>query len=1006
MSCLCICVDCRDKSCDIRIVNKEVSRRHLEVYVNDDGNVCVLSMGREPICLNGEQVLSPRVLQSGDKIEVLLEGRTREFFFKASTTDKTAEEMHQAVASRGGIGSPLAASSIANQRASAIAETDEHENVEGMDVDGKVGNNEPNRLAKAVDDKVEDVPRCGGEIAETMEPKSENGGTIQDAEHPQNDVSMIERDVEYRVESMMGQGDVKVSHEEILDTVSRMVNEIITRVIQSAEAAESILTPVSTHQKRKSVRFVSMTPEGDACDATMTIRCTPCKDDNHTVMVEDNTIAFSEWGFKTMQKEATQEDAVECGKSGLQKLSSGKETPLSVNATNSGSIDKRLTPRSGTLEGNDFQYAPLQTTPGLAAPATTPVTATRPSTAQRKNREVDFNILARKLGEIAEEHDVQFELPKDFMRFTPLSTTRGKRRSIGDSQSCKIAPSKRLSLCSNSKEDGNLEYDLPKDFMRFTPMSVPIRSVQKDAKSGTTDSSGKNFDLPKDFMRFTPTSASGVKRQSSSTNGTVEYDLPKDFMRFTPMSVPSKRMDGTNIKAALNVIERSMSAVGNIQESEDDGAEEIATLRSVGHAVHDLADALDHVASVKKSGYRAKTPGVKITIVEKGNTFKTSNPEVKVLFGGAPALDTVICDGEKEVDDNTVEKGQEVKPATKADLLSRFKSALIQASSYKTQSLVLGKHLRKSSARLSKVKLTARVLSTKYRAEKAKRIELQNTLKKLIERREKEEEFSSGEEKSEQDHVQHAVNRVVVVGYAQKDCPSNLEIAGNVVVIRKPTTPSHLNTSDAITPAQKPMMNSIRRSSLKKSVRRISSGQEMHVIMDDIKMPAWIYEKEAEDEDANKNELEVEPDSQDEIEALQELENSIKDPLPEGPSEDEENMVEDTCHICNVGDDGDILLLCDSCDNACHLQCCQPPLKRVPKGDWFCVDCKEKTKPSTRNGPAKRKASATKKSPVNKKQAKENVSITGSKRSNRAASQKKSPAPTRTRRTRATARNA
>ena len=38
-------------------------------------------------------------------------------------------------------------------------------------------------------------------------------------------------------------------------------------------------------------------------------------------------------------------------------------------------------------------------------------------------------------------------------------------------------------------------------------------------------------------------------------------------------------------------------------------------------------------------------------------------------------------------------------------------------------------------------------------------------------------------------------------------------------------------------------------------------------------------------------------------------------------------------------DEGDILLLCDSCDNACHLSCCQPPLKRVPKGDWFCLGC-------------------------------------------------------------------
>ena len=112
--------------------------------------------------------------------------------------------------------------------------------------------------------------------------------------------------------------------------------------------------------------------------------------------------------------------------------------------------------------------------------------------------------------------------------------------------------------------------------------------------------------------------------------------------------------------------------------------------------------------------------------------------------------------------------------------------------------------------------------------------------------------------------------------------------------------------------------------------------------------------------------------------------------------EEEEEESEDFCHICGQSDEGDILLLCDSCgeqaglenvgsleqmlsmvpttcvrafssmptalgalpsnpapvllsmpapslnpcaDNACHLSCCNPPLKCVPKGDWFCVEC-------------------------------------------------------------------
>lgn len=53
-------------------------------------------------------------------------------------------------------------------------------------------------------------------------------------------------------------------------------------------------------------------------------------------------------------------------------------------------------------------------------------------------------------------------------------------------------------------------------------------------------------------------------------------------------------------------------------------------------------------------------------------------------------------------------------------------------------------------------------------------------------------------------------------------------------------------------------------------------------------------------------------------------------------------MLDGRCHVCGLSEEGDVLLLCDSCDNACHLTCCQPPLKRVPKGDWFCTECAAK----------------------------------------------------------------
>jgi PHD and RING finger domain-containing protein 1 len=34
------------------------------------------------------------------------------------------------------------------------------------------------------------------------------------------------------------------------------------------------------------------------------------------------------------------------------------------------------------------------------------------------------------------------------------------------------------------------------------------------------------------------------------------------------------------------------------------------------------------------------------------------------------------------------------------------------------------------------------------------------------------------------------------------------------------------------------------------------------------------------------------------------------------------------------------LLLCDSCDLGYHLECLTPPLSRVPRGEWFCPDCR------------------------------------------------------------------
>ncbi|KAI5601740.1 hypothetical protein BDE02_01G111900 [Populus trichocarpa] len=48
------------------------------------------------------------------------------------------------------------------------------------------------------------------------------------------------------------------------------------------------------------------------------------------------------------------------------------------------------------------------------------------------------------------------------------------------------------------------------------------------------------------------------------------------------------------------------------------------------------------------------------------------------------------------------------------------------------------------------------------------------------------------------------------------------------------------------------------------------------------------------------------------------------------------------CVICDLGGN---LLCCDSCPRVYHLQCLDPPLKRIPMGKWQCPKCSQKSDP-------------------------------------------------------------
>ncbi|XP_022096369.1 bromodomain adjacent to zinc finger domain protein 1A-like [Acanthaster planci] len=55
---------------------------------------------------------------------------------------------------------------------------------------------------------------------------------------------------------------------------------------------------------------------------------------------------------------------------------------------------------------------------------------------------------------------------------------------------------------------------------------------------------------------------------------------------------------------------------------------------------------------------------------------------------------------------------------------------------------------------------------------------------------------------------------------------------------------------------------------------------------------------------------------------------------------------DDTCTNCGHGGE---LICCDTCPKAFHMECCKPPLARVPKGQWSCEVCKKASVKQSKN---------------------------------------------------------
>ncbi|KAI3467513.1 hypothetical protein Pfo_024176 [Paulownia fortunei] len=48
---------------------------------------------------------------------------------------------------------------------------------------------------------------------------------------------------------------------------------------------------------------------------------------------------------------------------------------------------------------------------------------------------------------------------------------------------------------------------------------------------------------------------------------------------------------------------------------------------------------------------------------------------------------------------------------------------------------------------------------------------------------------------------------------------------------------------------------------------------------------------------------------------------------------------EGICKVCGMDKDDDNVLLCDKCDSEYHRYCLNPPLLKIPEGNWYCPSC-------------------------------------------------------------------
>lgn len=629
---------------------------------------------------------------------------------------------------------------------------------------------------------------------------------------------------------------------------------------------------------------------------------------------------------------------------------------------------------------------------------------------------VDVNSLAARLAELAEEHDITFELPADFMRFTPM--TIGAKKSISVIVTPRTGGVKSAAMSAprtaGRSRLGQVIADEP---------AATEEVMQPWTNKSTACDLGEVVDQVTAVLEAAASarkSVNGNRRSLSRTPG-AKIAILGGNVNDAPCSatVPASIAVLSSIKN-----NKYLSLDGKSQEQLDTVPLDQDMVEQAMMNATSEDDKPQGAASLQQQKPRENFSGVPSTVGICSDEDNRHEQRCNDDSGESNEGD--------ELDSVQQEERPMIAPAPATDgsvPKLQYTRLLLKAKSYRAQVLQLTGQARSATARSLRLKRVATALGAALQLERARRLELQDALKQIVANREEEEadmecainensemmpdadDGAMDTDAAENNASAQAIiaPKVIVVGYKPAPVPQCTEMAGCVVVVRPPRRTTAVSPVTA-TPgpasfnrtAKTPISIKKTPKTVHRSVRRTPAlvGKAGDVVVDDVQVPGWVFEEEGKESSVQavinvEAELaEVEREEAKEAAAMKKLEGEVANVDVEDELDDDMEDGVDVCHVCSAGEEGDVLLLCDGCENACHLSCCDPPLKRVPKGDWHCKECfakkakeeeeaagkKSKRKPVAGRGVAKEQSNKAVESQKSGRGRKAAVSAGGAKR--------------------------